>query len=157
MCSSQADVQQFLCSSSLALTEHQEGQTRVFMRESQRVKLDTLLHQTILSRILFIQRWYRAHQQRRTFLAMRAAVTRIQVTPCSLFVKNRYDCSLVYVLDLLLYVGELHASECPIGILQRFPLLHLIWGVYEFENTLMLRVECVELTEYRRHQCSFSC
>ncbi|KAF2369108.1 Protein kinase C-like phorbol ester/diacylglycerol-binding domain [Trinorchestia longiramus] len=78
--SSQADVKAFMNSGAagLASTEHQEGRTRIFMRETEREKLDSLLHQTILTRILLIQRWYRAVHQRRVYLSLRASALRIQ-------------------------------------------------------------------------------
>ncbi|KAK4304536.1 hypothetical protein Pmani_023513 [Petrolisthes manimaculis] len=76
--SSQTDVQSFLQGMNLVETEYQMGKSKIFMRESQKQKLDTELHQTILSRIILIQRWYRANQQRRTYLNFRAAVIRIQ-------------------------------------------------------------------------------
>lgn len=49
------------------------------MRESQKQILDSQLHQTILSRIIVIQRWYRTIYQRRHFVVFKAAVIRIQV------------------------------------------------------------------------------
>ena len=58
--------------------DYQLGKAKVFMRESQKQKLDTTLHQTILSRIIVIQRWYRARHQRHYFVRLRAAVLRIQ-------------------------------------------------------------------------------
>ena len=96
--SSQSDVKNFLSSSSLQLelTEHQEGKTRVFMRESQKEKLDTLMHHTILKKILVIQRWYRAKRQRKLFVRIRCAVLRIQVSThgsqISLTVANNVLC-----------------------------------------------------------------
>ncbi|XP_042236083.1 unconventional myosin-IXb-like isoform X2 [Homarus americanus] len=76
--SSQADVRSFLQGMQLIETEYQMGNTKIFMRESQKQKLDSQLHQTILSRIIVIQRWYRTIHQRRHFLTFRAAVVRIQ-------------------------------------------------------------------------------
>ncbi|KAG0726923.1 Unconventional myosin-IXb [Chionoecetes opilio] len=62
----------------LVQSEYQMGNTKIFMRESQKQKLDTQLHQTILSRIIVIQRWYRTIHQRRHFLNLRAIVIKIQ-------------------------------------------------------------------------------
>ncbi|MPD05610.1 Unconventional myosin-IXb [Portunus trituberculatus] len=62
----------------LVESEYQMGKSKIFMRESQKQKLDTQLHQTILSRIIVIQRWYRTIHQRRHFLNFRAMVVKIQ-------------------------------------------------------------------------------
>ena len=64
----------------LEADEYQMGKSKVFMRESQKQKLDSLLHQTILSKIIVIQRWYRTRYQRRYFVRLRAAVLTIQVS-----------------------------------------------------------------------------
>lgn len=67
-------------------SEYQMGNTKIFMRESQKQKLDTHLHQTILSQIIVIQRWYRTVHQRRNFLNFRAMVIKIQVRAvCCIF------------------------------------------------------------------------
>ncbi|XP_050731320.1 unconventional myosin-IXa-like isoform X3 [Eriocheir sinensis] len=76
--SSQADVTSFLEEMNLMESEYQMGNTKIFMRESQKQKLDTHLHQTILSQIIVIQRWYRTVHQRRNFLNFRAMVIKIQ-------------------------------------------------------------------------------
>ncbi|KAK7086061.1 Unconventional myosin-IXb [Halocaridina rubra] len=76
--SSQADVRKFLKGMQLEEMEYQIGNNKIFMRESQKQKLDGQLHQTILSRIILIQRWYRTIHQRNTFLTFRVAVIRLQ-------------------------------------------------------------------------------
>ncbi|XP_066950423.1 unconventional myosin-IXb-like isoform X1 [Macrobrachium rosenbergii] len=76
--SSQADVRSFLQSMQLDESEYQMGHNKIFMRESQKQKLDGQLHQTILSRIILIQRWYRTIHQRQNFLTFRVAVIRLQ-------------------------------------------------------------------------------
>lgn len=76
--SSQLDVRAFLQNMHLDEGEYQMGHTKIFMRESQKQKLDSQLHQTILSRIIVIQRWYRTIHQRRHYLTFRAAVIRVQ-------------------------------------------------------------------------------
>ncbi|XP_071524555.1 unconventional myosin-IXb-like isoform X2 [Panulirus ornatus] len=76
--SSQADVRSFVQGMPLLESEYQMGNGKIFMRESQKQILDSQLHQTILSRIIVIQRWYRTIYQRRHFVMFRAAVIRIQ-------------------------------------------------------------------------------
>lgn len=76
--SSQLDVKEFLYNLQLEKSEYELGHSKIFMRESQKEKLDAQLHQTILTRIIIIQRWYRSIHQRRTFILLRAAVVRIQ-------------------------------------------------------------------------------
>ena len=78
--SSQLDVKGFLHQMHLDDSEYEMGHTKIFMRESQKQKLDNHLHTTILSRIIAIQRWYRTIRQRQHFLTLRAAVIRIQVS-----------------------------------------------------------------------------
>lgn len=84
--SSQSDVKEFLLLVQLDKCEYEIGKTKIFMRESQKQKLDGLLHQTILSRIILIQRWYRAKYQRRHFLCLRTAVVKIQVSEMGVLV-----------------------------------------------------------------------
>ena len=60
--------------------EHfQIGHQKIFLRESEKSKLDYRLHQTILASIVTIQRWFRTCLERRNFLSLRKAVVRIQV------------------------------------------------------------------------------
>uniref|UniRef100_T1JDE0 Unconventional myosin-IXb n=1 Tax=Strigamia maritima TaxID=126957 RepID=T1JDE0_STRMM len=76
--SSQADVREFLLNMNLDRENYQIGNTKVFLRESEKLKLDHRLHQAILARIVIIQRWYRTILERRAFLKLRYAITKIQ-------------------------------------------------------------------------------
>lgn len=58
--------------------EHFLGSTKVFMRESEKYKLDCKLHQQIMTSIVTLQRWFRACLERRRFLKIRDAVITIQ-------------------------------------------------------------------------------
>ena len=61
-------------------SEHyQIGHQKIFLRESEKAKLDYRLHQAILASIVTIQRWFRTCLERRNFLSIRRAVVRIQV------------------------------------------------------------------------------
>ena len=55
--SSKMDVQQFLLGMKLAPNMYQIGNTKVFMRESEKLVLDERLHEEILRRIINLQRW----------------------------------------------------------------------------------------------------
>lgn len=77
--SSQADVCDFLYTLNLNRDNYQLGTTKIFLRESEKVKLDYRLHQQIMASIVTIQRWTRAVLERRRFFRLREAVILIQV------------------------------------------------------------------------------
>lgn len=77
--SSQNDVQEFLRQMNLNPEHYQVGHQKIFLRESEKAKLDYRLHQAILASIVTIQRWFRSCIERRNFLSIRSAVVRIQV------------------------------------------------------------------------------
>ncbi|KAM9808240.1 unconventional myosin-IXAa-like [Neosynchiropus ocellatus] len=57
---------------------YQVGHTMVFLRESERQLLQTLLHQEVLRRIIMLQRRFRAVQERKIFINVRRAARIIQ-------------------------------------------------------------------------------
>ncbi|XP_019729440.1 unconventional myosin-IXa-like [Hippocampus comes] len=57
---------------------YQVGNTTVFLREAERQRLQTLLHQEVLRRIVMLQRRFRAVLERKTFVRMRLAARIIQ-------------------------------------------------------------------------------
>ncbi|XP_017292504.1 unconventional myosin-IXAb isoform X3 [Kryptolebias marmoratus] len=57
---------------------YQVGNTMVFLREAERQRLQTLLHQEVLRRIVMLQRRFRAVLERRHFVSMRRATFVIQ-------------------------------------------------------------------------------
>jgi myosin-9 len=81
--SSQADVRDFLYTLNLNRDNYQLGTTKIFLRESEKVKLDYRLHQQIMASIVAIQRWTRAILERQRFLRLQEAVILIQV--CTFF------------------------------------------------------------------------
>lgn len=76
--SSQIDVRNFLATLNLNRDNYQLGSTKIFLRESEKIKLDCKLHQQIMASIVTIQRWFRACLDRRRFLKVRQAVVQIQ-------------------------------------------------------------------------------
>lgn len=58
---------------------------QVFLREVERQRLQDLLHQEVLRRIVHLQRRFRALLERRNFLRMRQAACHIQVCARSVF------------------------------------------------------------------------
>lgn len=76
--SSRSDIRDFLLRINLDRNNYQMGKTKVFLRESEKLKLDELLHLQILQRIITVQRYIRAWLQRRHFRMLRAAVIRLQ-------------------------------------------------------------------------------
>ncbi|CAN9498910.1 unnamed protein product [Ophioblennius macclurei] len=57
---------------------YQVGNTMVFLREAERQRLQTLLHQEVLRRIVTLQRRFRAVLERKHFVSMRRAASAIQ-------------------------------------------------------------------------------
>lgn len=55
--SSKMDVKDFLLGMNLQPNMYQIGNTKVFMRESEKLVLDERLHEEILRRIIYLQRW----------------------------------------------------------------------------------------------------
>ncbi|KAK0080281.1 hypothetical protein PV325_000172 [Microctonus aethiopoides] len=76
--SSQNDVRDFLLTLNLNKDNYQLGKTKVFLRESEKIKLDIELHQQIITSITTIQKWFRACLERRKFLRIKNAVVQIQ-------------------------------------------------------------------------------
>nr|CAD7402270.1 unnamed protein product [Timema cristinae] len=78
--SSQADVRDFLLTLQLNRDNYQLGSSKIFLRESEKVKLDFRLHQQIMASIVTIQRWARAILERKRFLCWREAAITIQAS-----------------------------------------------------------------------------
>ncbi|XP_021968609.1 unconventional myosin-IXa isoform X2 [Folsomia candida] len=72
------EIVEFLNSLRLNHVNYQLGKTKIFFRESEKIKLDYFLHQQIMGSIVKIQRWYRVSLERRQFLRIQAAVLKIQ-------------------------------------------------------------------------------
>ncbi|MCI4381971.1 hypothetical protein PGIGA_G00258110 [Pangasianodon gigas] len=75
---SQAGIREFLQGVDLDPDGYQVGKTMVFLREAQRQKLQNLLHQEVLRRIVALQRRFRALLERRAFTSQRRAARVIQ-------------------------------------------------------------------------------
>lgn len=76
--STQSDVRDFLLTLNLNRDNYQLGTTKVFLRESEKIKLDIELHQQIITSITTIQKWFRACLERRRFLRLKNAAVLIQ-------------------------------------------------------------------------------
>ncbi|MCJ8737401.1 hypothetical protein PDJAM_G00023490 [Pangasius djambal] len=74
----QEDIRHYLCQVDLASDGFQVGRTMVFMREVARQRLQDLLHQEVLRRIINLQRRFRAVRERKSFLRMKHATCLIQ-------------------------------------------------------------------------------
>ncbi|XP_060888978.1 si:zfos-588f8.1 isoform X2 [Labrus mixtus] len=59
-------------------TTFQIGKTKVFLKELERQQLQDTLHKDVMRKIIYLQRWFRAHLQRKDFLDMRQAAILIQ-------------------------------------------------------------------------------
>lgn len=76
--SSQKDVKDFLNTMDLNKQHYQLGITKIYMRESQKMRLDIKLHTKIIDSIILIQRWFRGILLKRKFLMYRSAAITIQ-------------------------------------------------------------------------------
>uniref|UniRef100_A0A674PN07 Myosin IXA n=1 Tax=Takifugu rubripes TaxID=31033 RepID=A0A674PN07_TAKRU len=72
-------IREFFRRSHLPPAGYQVGNTMVFLREAERQRLQTLLHQEVLRRIVALQRRFRAVLERKHFVNMRQAACILQV------------------------------------------------------------------------------
>ncbi|XP_044259100.1 unconventional myosin-IXa-like [Tribolium madens] len=86
--SSQNDVRNFLATLNLDRDNYQLGSSKVFLRESEKHKLDCKLHQQIMASIITLQRWFRVCLERRRFLRIKSAVITIQ-SYCRMFLVQK--------------------------------------------------------------------
>ncbi|XP_034242565.1 unconventional myosin-IXAa-like isoform X3 [Thrips palmi] len=86
--SSHVDVRNFLLTLNLNRDNYQIGESKMFLRECEKQKLDFRLHRQIISNITCIQRWYRGILERRKFLRIKEAVVTIQ-SAWRLYLSNR--------------------------------------------------------------------
>ncbi|MBN3282622.1 MYO9A protein, partial [Polyodon spathula] len=75
---SQHSIREYLSQVDVNPDSFQVGNTMVFMREVERQRLQDLLHQEVLRRIIILQRWFRTLLERNHFLSMKQAATAIQ-------------------------------------------------------------------------------
>lgn len=87
--SSQNDVRHFLATLNLNRDNYQLGSSKVFLRESEKYRLDYKLHQQIMASIMTLQRWFRACLERRRFLRIRNAVITLQ-SYCRMYLVQKY-------------------------------------------------------------------
>ncbi|KAK9879186.1 hypothetical protein WA026_004034 [Henosepilachna vigintioctopunctata] len=97
--SSQNDVRDFLATLNLNRDNYQLGISKVFLRESEKYKLDCKLHQQIMASIITLQRWFRACLERRKFLRIRTAIVTIQ-SYCRMYLVQRYFKRLAAVVKI---------------------------------------------------------
>lgn len=76
--SSQIDVRNFLATLNLNRDNYQLGNSKVFLRETEKYKLDCKLHQQIMASIVTLQRWFRACLERRRFMRIKNSVITLQ-------------------------------------------------------------------------------
>ncbi|KAG7456757.1 hypothetical protein MATL_G00239240 [Megalops atlanticus] len=91
----QKDIAALLQKMGLDSASYQIGKTKVFLKEPQRQQLQEKLHQDVMRRIVFLQRWFRACLERRHFLRMREAAVIIQRSWRSLQQENRYRAATI--------------------------------------------------------------
>ncbi|XP_038073351.1 unconventional myosin-IXa-like isoform X2 [Patiria miniata] len=72
------DIEEFLKRMELDPKHYQLGKTKVFLRESERLKLQEALHNHVLKRIVTVQKWMRGVLQRQSYLQMKYATLKLQ-------------------------------------------------------------------------------
>ncbi|XP_022914623.2 unconventional myosin-IXa-like isoform X3 [Onthophagus taurus] len=87
--SSQIDVRNFLYTLNLNRDNYQLGCSKIFLRESEKYKLDCKLHQQIMASIVTLQRWFRATLERRRYLRIRNSVILLQ-SYCRMYLVQKY-------------------------------------------------------------------
>ncbi|XP_069758507.1 unconventional myosin-IXAa isoform X2 [Narcine bancroftii] len=75
---SQSSIREFVRSVNLNVDSYQVGQTMIFMKESERKRLQNMLHEEVLRRIILLQSWFCTVLERRQFLQMKRAAVVIQ-------------------------------------------------------------------------------
>ena len=65
---------------------------QVFLRESEKMHLDSTLHTAIMQRVITIQRWVKTTLERQGFLRLREAAVVIQVRRWSIQTVGNYVC-----------------------------------------------------------------
>ncbi|XP_078056064.1 unconventional myosin-IXAa isoform X2 [Mustelus asterias] len=75
---SQCSIGEFLRNVNLNMTNYQVGETMIFMKETERQRLQDMLHKEVLTRIVLLQSWFRAVLERRQFLQMKQAAVILQ-------------------------------------------------------------------------------
>ncbi|XP_071844516.1 unconventional myosin-IXb-like isoform X6 [Apostichopus japonicus] len=78
LASSVEDIKEFLVEMKLDQKHYQIGMTKVFLRESERIKLQDALHLKVQEKIVLLQWWVRGVLQRRRYLQQQATIIAIQ-------------------------------------------------------------------------------
>ncbi|KAG9489631.1 hypothetical protein GDO78_005534 [Eleutherodactylus coqui] len=94
-------IQEFFWRMGHSPDQYQVGKTMVFLKEQERQCLRDMLHQTVLHRIILLQRWIRAMLQRKRFLRLKDAAITIQRS--WRHYKNRWDEEEMQVKEDTLY------------------------------------------------------
>ncbi|XP_052098599.1 unconventional myosin-IXa-like isoform X6 [Mytilus californianus] len=76
--SSKDDVKDFLEHMKFMEENYQIGITKVFLRETEKQRLDQALHVAIMERVIRVQRWFKTIFERRNYVKMRACIIVIQ-------------------------------------------------------------------------------
>ncbi|VDI28704.1 myosin IX [Mytilus galloprovincialis] len=76
--SSVDDVKDFLEHMEFMEENYQIGITKVFLRETEKQRLDQALHVAIMERVIRVQRWFKTIFERRNYIKMRASIIVIQ-------------------------------------------------------------------------------
>uniref|UniRef100_A0A2C9KA35 Unconventional myosin-IXb n=1 Tax=Biomphalaria glabrata TaxID=6526 RepID=A0A2C9KA35_BIOGL len=72
------DISNFLTAKGLQPENYQIGINKIFLRETEKLKLDEALHSAIMKRVITIQKWVKACLERRYFLRIRESTILMQ-------------------------------------------------------------------------------
>uniref|UniRef100_A0A8B9RLR6 Myosin IXAb n=1 Tax=Astyanax mexicanus TaxID=7994 RepID=A0A8B9RLR6_ASTMX len=125
---SQAGIREFLKRADLDPDGYQVGKTMVFLREVQRQRLQDLLHQEVLRRIVMLQRKFRALLERKLFINQRQAALVIQVQENSRVYRALQRAQLRHGAAVCLQAAWRGYEERKLYLLQRGAVLLLQRG-----------------------------
>ncbi|XP_072450556.1 unconventional myosin-IXb isoform X3 [Chiloscyllium punctatum] len=114
----------------------QIGKTKVFMKETERQKLQDILHKEVIRKILLLQTWFRAVLDRRRFLKSRQAAITIQV------------CFRSYLVRLAL--RRVRAAAVILGAWRRYVQRRDLRQKIQAMALVQDRAECVPQREQER-------
>ncbi|GFO36528.1 unconventional myosin-ixa, partial [Plakobranchus ocellatus] len=85
------DIKAFLASMGLQTENYQIGISKIFLRESEKMRLDEALHSAIMTRVTTIQRWVKTYLLRQAFLKLRESTIIIQKTIRQYLTQQHYQ------------------------------------------------------------------
>ncbi|KAI3421294.1 hypothetical protein GPALN_014914 [Globodera pallida] len=88
--STKEDIQEFIRSiPAIEYTNLQYGNTKIFMRDTEKLLLDDHLHRVIMKNIVTLQRWFRAKLEQRHYQKFRQGIVKLQAMARGVLARTR--------------------------------------------------------------------